>query len=94
MRRKCRVLVLGALDELPDVAAVTLDLEHLDDLLVGAAVERAPQGADARRDRGEQVGLGASRPGARWTGGAVLLVVRVEDQQQVHGLRSISGSIS
>ena len=35
-------------------------LEHLDHLDVGPAVQRSPQGADARRAGGEQVGLATS----------------------------------
>src|SRR5438445_725482 len=50
---KLRLLVFRHGDELLDAAAVGLDaLEHLDDFLVGTAVERAPQRADAGRDRG------------------------------------------
>ena len=69
--------------ELPVVAAVGLDvLQHLDHLLVGAAVERPPEGADPGGDRGEEVGLAAPHH-AHGRGAAVLLVVGVEDQEEV-----------
>ena len=72
--------VLGQIDVFLVVAAVGLDhLQHLDDCLVGAAVQRSPQRADPRRERGEQIGLAAAdQPyGGR---AAVLLVVGVQDQ--------------
>ena len=57
-------------------------LQHLDDGLVGAAVQRAPQGADAGSGRGVQVRLrrGDHAYGRRRT---VLLVVGVEHQHHV-----------
>ena len=65
-----------------DVAALRGDrLEHLEDLLVRAAVERAPQRGDPGRDRDVQVGVRrADQPDRR--GRAVLLVVGVEDEQR------------
>ena len=52
------LLVLGPVDERLRVAALGFDLlQHLDHLLIGAAVQRAPQRTDAGRDAGEQVGL-------------------------------------
>lgn len=57
-------------------------LEHLQHRLVGATVQRAPQGADAGGDRGEHVRLrGADQ--THGGGRTVLLVVRVQDQQLV-----------
>ena len=60
-------------------------LQHLDDGLVGATVERAPQGVHAGGDRGEQVGLARSDE-ANGRRRAVLTVVGVEDQQHVERL--------
>jgi hypothetical protein len=67
-------------------------VEHLDHLLVGAAMERAPEHADARRDARKQIRLRAADDphGAR---GAVLLVIGVQDQQ-LDRARAISGSTS
>lgn len=56
--------------------------EHLQHRLVGATVQRAPQGADRGGDRGEHVrlrGADETHRGRR----TVLLVVRVQDQQLV-----------
>jgi hypothetical protein len=77
------LLGLHLLHELGDVAALGPDArEHLDDLLVGAAVQRAGQRVDAGRDGGEQVGLGgADQP--HGGGRAVLLVVGVQGEQHV-----------
>ncbi len=87
-------LVLGHVDVLLHVAAVGPDgLEHLDAGLVGPAVQRAPQGADAGRDRGEQVGVGRADH-AHGRRAAVLLVIGVHDQQQVQARSTKSGSIS
>ena len=60
-------------------------LDHQHDLLVGAAVERALQGADGRDDRRVQVG---QRGGghARGERGGVELVVGVQDERDVEGL--------
>ena len=60
-------------------------LEHLEHRLVGAAVQRAEQGVDAGRDRGEQVGVRRADEAHR-RGRAVLLVVGVQDEQQVERL--------
>jgi hypothetical protein len=52
------LLVLHPLDERVDVTAVAVDLvEHLQNGLIGATVERAPQCVDATGNRREQVGL-------------------------------------
>ena len=73
-----------------DVAAVVADaLEHLDDGLVRAAVQRTPQRVDAGRDRREEVGV-ARADEAHGRRRAVLLVVGVQDQQllqRVHDRR-------
>ena len=76
--------VLRLLHVLVDVAAVVADLlEHLDDGLVRAAVQRPPERVDARRDRREQVRL-ARADEAHGRRRAVLLVVGVQDQQLLH----------
>src|SRR5438067_4277167 len=77
------LLVLHLIDELPGGEAALADvLEHLDDFLVGASVQRAPERADACADGGEEVGVRAAddADGARR---AVLLVIGVEDEEQV-----------
>ena len=56
-------------------------------------MQRAPEGRDAGRDAGEQIGAGATDRAHR-AGRAVLLVVRVQDQQQIesashHGVRLV-----
>ena len=77
-------------DVLVDVAAVVADaFEHLDDGLVGAAVQRAPQRVDAGGDRREQVGL-ARTDQAHGAGGAVLLVVGVQDEQLLERVTTVS----
>ena len=86
---EARVLVLRQVDELLRPAAVVLDrLQHGQHLFVGAAVQRAPQRADAGRDRGEQVGLRAAHLTHRRRA-AVLLVIGVQDQQQVEDLHDV-----
>ena len=60
-------------------------LEHLEHCDVRPAVERPPQGADARGTRGEEVGL-ARADDAHRRGAAILLVVGVQHQDQVQGL--------
>ncbi len=56
--------------------------EHLQHRLVGAAVQRAVERADAAGDRGVRVDLGgADRPDR--VGGGVLLVVGVQDEQDL-----------
>ena len=71
--------------EVAGAQAVGVDLgEHLQDGLVGPAVQRPEQRVDAGRDAGEHVGVrGAHQPdrGRR----AVLLVVGVQDEQHVQG---------
>ncbi len=74
--------VLAALDEGRDVLGVADAAEHPQDRLVGAAVERAVEGRGRGGERDVGVGLG----GADGPGGArraVLLVVRVEDEENV-----------
>ena len=76
-------LVLGVGDEARAVVAGSVDLlEHLDDGLVGAAVQRAPEGADAGGDGREEVGA-AGGDHAHGGRGAVLLVVGVQEEDQV-----------
>jgi hypothetical protein len=80
------LLVLGHVHVLLIVATILPDpLQHLDDLLVGTAMERAPERHDTGGDRGEEVGL--ARPHhAHRRGAAVLLVIGVQDEQQVERL--------
>ncbi len=59
--------------------------EHLEHGLVGAAVQRARERVDARRDRREHVGAGRADE-AHGRGRGVLLVVGVQDQQLVERL--------
>ena len=75
--------ILGLVDVLLHVAAVGGDpLQGADDGLVGAAMQRTPQGGDPGADRRIEVHLTAPHQSHR-RGRAVLLVIRVEDQQQV-----------
>src|SRR5262245_6997534 len=60
-------------------------LHHEHDLLVGASVQRALEGADGRDDGGVHVGHGG-RGDAGGEGGGVELVIRVEDERHVEGL--------
>ena len=77
------VLLLGHGHVLGHVAAIRRDLvQHLHHCLVRAAMQRAPQGVHPGADRGEQVGV-AGADHAHRRGGAVLLVVGVQYQQQV-----------
>ena len=82
--------VLHPFHEGLDVVTAVADLrQHLEHRLVGAAVQRAPQGVDAARDRREQVGLRRTHQPDRRRG-AVLLVIGVQDEQHVqcpHDLR-------
>ena len=76
-------LVLGVGNKLRAVVAGSVDfLEHLDDGLVGAAMQRTPEGADAGGDGREEVGA-AGGDHADGRGGAVLLVVGVQQEDQV-----------
>ena len=77
--------VLDLLDECLDVVVAVADLrEHLQNGLVGSAVQRTPEGVDAAGYRREQVGLRrADEPHCRRR--AVLLVVGVQDEQHVEG---------
>jgi len=75
------LLVLDPLDVLLDALAGCLDLaEHLEDGLIGAAVQRPEQRVDARGNRREQVGLGRTDE-AHGRGRRVLLVVLVQHEQ-------------
>ena len=77
---KQHVARLHALDVRRHVGEVTDLVEHADDLLVGAAVERAVQTTRGRGDRRVRIGP-AGAHGAHRGGAAVLLVVGVEDEQ-------------
>ena len=56
--------------------------EHLDDGLIGATVERTPESTDTSRDGREEIGAtGGDHADSR--GGAVLLVVGVQQQDQI-----------
>ena len=67
----------------PGTLSLRLDpAQHPQHRLVGAAVERAVERRDARRDGRVRIDLrGADAPDG--AGGAVLLVVGVEDEQHV-----------
>ena len=84
-----RVPVLGAPHVLRAVAVLRVDLlQHRDDLLVGPAVARPPEGGDARGDDRVHVGeAGAGQP--HRGGAAVLLVVGVQDEEQVDGAHDV-----
>ena len=60
-------------------------LHHQHDLLVGPAVQRALERADAGHDRGVHVGQGRRGDAGR-EGGGVELVIGVEDEGDVEGL--------
>ncbi len=79
------VLVLGLREVLVDLADVADLVEHLEHGLVGPAVRGPPQRRDACRDRRVRVCAGASGHAHRRRR-AVLLVVRVQDEQQVQRL--------
>ena len=80
------VLVLGLFHHLFDGHAAVLDTEkRFQNGLVGAAVKRAPQGADAGADAGVKIRLGAAHH-THGRSGAVLLVVGVYNQQRVQRL--------
>lgn len=80
-------LVLHAVHEVGSVTiVVVLDiLKHLQNGLVSATVQRARQCVDATGDGNEQVGLRRADH-ADGGGGAVLLVVSVEDEELVQSL--------
>src|SRR6185503_181922 len=78
------ILHLG--DEPRDVLGVLDLLDHVQHGLVGAAVQRSVQRRDARRDRRERVHLGRAHRAHR-ARGAILLVVRVEDEQHFERFR-------
>ena len=81
--------VLGLGDEFLHIAAVGGDLlQHFQHFLVGAAMQRTPQGKDAGRYRREQVG---ARRADQTHGGrrAVLFVVGVQDQQDFQRLHQV-----
>ena len=81
-----RLAQLGLLDELGAVVTLGVNaLEHLDHRHVGAAVQRAPEGADPGRGGGEQVGA-AGGDHAHGRGAAILLVVGVQQQEKIEGL--------
>ncbi len=77
------VLVLGAIDIVGDIAFPGHHvLQHLDDFLVGPAVEGSGQRQDPGRDRTEDVGF--ARPDQAHRGRrTVLTMIGVEDQQHV-----------
>ena len=83
------VLVLGHVDILLDVATIRGNpLEHVDAGLIGSAVQRSPQCADAGRDGGKQIGIAAAdHPHRRRA--AVLFVVGMDDQQQIQSFRKV-----
>ena len=80
------VAVLHALEEVGDVVDRLDPAQHLQHRLVGAAVQRAVEGGDAGGDRRVRVDLRGA-DGAHRRRRAVLLVVGVEDEEDVEGLR-------
>ena len=77
------VLVLGGGDKGMAVVAGIVDLlQHLDDGLVGPAVERSPQGANAGGGAGKEIGLAGGHH-AHGGSGTILLVVGVKEEDQV-----------
>jgi hypothetical protein len=87
-------LSLGPVDGFLEIAAVGLDMgEHLDDRLVGTAVQGPPQGGDARRDGGVEVDPGAAHH-AHGRGGAVLFMVGMQDPEHAQGIDRVARLIS
>ena len=83
---EARILLLGQVDELLRPAAVTVDFaQHIKHALVGPAVQRPPQGANAGRNRCEHVRLRTAHQAHR-RGAAVLFVVGVQDQNLIQDL--------
>jgi len=80
-----RGLIFGHANAVEWLNAAGVDLfEHLDDFDVGPAVERTPQGANARGARGEQIRLRrADHSYSR--SAAILLVIGVQDKKNVEG---------
>ena len=78
--------VLHALEEVGDVVDRLDPAQHPQHRLVGAAVERAVERRDAGRDRRVGIDLGGADAAHRRRR-AVLLVVGVEDEEDVEGLR-------
>ena len=63
------------------LCALGLDrVEHAQHRLIGPAVQRPGQGADAGGDGGVHIGVGRAHQ-AHGGGGAVLLVVGVQDEE-------------
>ena len=84
---KSVVLVFRLLNPFLVVAAVVLNhLQHFQHGLIGAPMERSPEGTDACRDGCEYVGSTASHHTDR-RGTAVLFMVGMKNQQCVQSLR-------
>ena len=62
------------------------NIQHLENFLIGAAVQRAGKGGASGSGREERIGLRTAH-GAHGVGAAVLLVVGVQDEQDVEGPR-------
>jgi hypothetical protein len=60
-------------------------LQHVQDRLVGAAVGRTPERRNARGDTGKGVGPGGAGEAHRGRR-SVLLVIRVKQEDAIHGL--------
>ena len=79
-------LIFDLVEELGAVVAILMDfLKHFEHGLVRAAVERPPQGADAGRGGGEEVGA-AGGDHADGRGRAVLLVIGMKQEDEIEGL--------
>ena len=77
---------LDALDVRRDVLLRADLVQHLQDFFVGPAVQRAGQRGGRGRSCHIRVGLRAGHR-AHGIGAAVLLVIRVKDEQHVEGAR-------
>ena len=66
--------------------ATLMDLiEHFEDFNIRPAMERTPEGTHAGRDAGKHVGF-AGADHADGAGGAILLVIGMEDENEVQGV--------
>ena len=80
------VLVFDLFDKFGDVLLVADAVEHLQHLLIGAAMRRPPQRGDARGDTGERVG--AARSGvAHRCGRRILFVIGMQDEDTIERSR-------
>ena len=76
---------LDAFDEGGNVVEAADVVEHVEHRLVGAAMARAVEGGSGSGNRAVRVGVGGSDHSCG-RGGAVLLVIGVENQEDFHRL--------